>query len=274
MSRKWEKKYKNYINDENLSEIEIGKLMEQYRPGKLYRYMRFDDYWEKNIFEGQAFLSEASKLNDPFDCLVYIDHDTFSNHMFQMIYNVFPNTERKLLHEISKLSIESKLDEYLYSMKSHFRVACFTENNDSPLMWAHYTDNHKGFCMEYNLDKLPEGYRYGILPVIYSDQRYDATKAVIAQNKNLVTNPFYFKSSYWEYEKEWRMMIPESIVKDNEYYADFYHGISGIYLGLRSFEYHMEKIDRIIEKYSQRNIPVHKITIEPFSYCMKPIQIN
>ena len=64
MSREWEKKYREFLDDENLSIVEIGKLMDQYRPSKLYRYMRFDDYWEKNIFDGQVYLSEASNLND------------------------------------------------------------------------------------------------------------------------------------------------------------------------------------------------------------------
>ena len=77
MSKKWEKKYKQYLEDPDLTYIELGKKMDRYRPEKLYRYMRFDDYWEKNIFEGQAYLSEASKLNDPFDCLVYINHELY-----------------------------------------------------------------------------------------------------------------------------------------------------------------------------------------------------
>lgn len=273
MSRKWEKEYKRYLDDENLSEIEIGKIMDKYRPGKIYRYMRFDDYWEKNIFEGQAYLSEASKLNDPFDCLLNINQEIFAKHIFQMACEIFPYTDRRLLRETTKASVTSKLDESLHNLKSQFRVACFTENNDSPLMWAHYTDNHTGFCMEYDLTKLPEGYRYSILPVIYSNNRYDATRSVIAQ-KNLLTNPFYFKSSHWDYEKEWRLMIPANMVTDNEYYADFYNGISGIYFGLRSFEFHKEKIDKIIAEYSERNIPVYKIVIEPYSYCIKSIQIN
>lgn len=215
MSRKWEKEYKRYLDDENISEVEIGKIMDQYRPEKIYRYMRFDDYWEKNIFEGQLYFSEASKLNDPFDCLIYINHEVYAEHIFQKMRKIFTTTNKKLLQEIIKDSITDELDKYLDSMKSQLRVACFTENSDSPLMWAHYTDIHKGFCMEYDLTKLPEGYRYGILPVLYSNQRYDATKVVIIKNKNLATNPFYFKSSYWEYEKEWRMMIPENIVTDN-----------------------------------------------------------
>lgn len=74
MSRKWEKVYRKYLDNADLSYSEMGKMMDQYRPKKLYRYMRFDNYWEKNVFEGQVYLSEANNLNDPFDCLVYIKY--------------------------------------------------------------------------------------------------------------------------------------------------------------------------------------------------------
>ena len=274
MSNKWEKVYRKYLYDADLSYSELGKVMEQFRPKKLYRYMRFDDYWEKNIFDGQVYLSEAANLNDPFDCLVYINHKAYIEHMFQSVCKIFPQIDRGVLRETVKSSINEEIDKQLYNMKKKFRVACFTENNTSPLMWAHYSDSHMGFCLEYDLEKLPKGYRYGILPVIYTDKRYDATNDIVTRNENLLMNPYYFKSSPWKYEKEWRMVIPENVVTDKEYFADFHEGISGIYLGLKSLEYHKEKIDKIKEKYFQKGIPVHKTSIEPSSYYLKAIQIN
>lgn len=274
MSRKWEKEYRRFLDDTKLTYSEMGKKMEKYRPEKIYRYMRFDDYWEKNIFEGQAYLGEANNLNDPFDCLVYIDDKVYLEYMFQISCKIFPEINKKELRKIVKESINDELEKQLRNMKKKFRVACFTENNDSPLMWAHYTDNHKGFCIEYDLTKLPEGYRYGIFPVLYSDKRYDVTNAVVTRNKNLLMNPYYFKSLNWEYEKEWRIVITEDLVTDGEYYADFHDGITGIYLGLKSFECHKEKIDKIIEEYSQKNIPVYKINIESSSYKLQYVQIN
>ena len=56
MSKKWEKKYKQYLEDPDLTYIELGKKMDRYRPEKLYRYMRFDDYWEK----GKAVFDRGS----------------------------------------------------------------------------------------------------------------------------------------------------------------------------------------------------------------------
>ena len=54
MSRKWEKVYRKYLDNADLSYIEMGKMMDQYRPKKLYRYMRFDDYWGKNILRDRC----------------------------------------------------------------------------------------------------------------------------------------------------------------------------------------------------------------------------
>lgn len=274
MRNKWEKVYRKFLEDANLSYSEMGKMMEQYRPKKLYRYMRFDEYWGKNVFEGQVYLSEASNLNDPFDCLVYINHELYIEYMFQATCEIFPNIDRKILRQTVRESIDGEVDKQIYEMKKKFRIACFTENSLSPLMWAHYADSHKGFCIEYDLTRIPEGYKFGILPVIYSDKRYDVTDAVVTRNKNLLMNPYYFKSSHWRYEKEWRMVVTEDLVTDGEYYADFHEGISGIYLGLKSFECHTEKIDKITERYSLNGIPVHKISIEPSSYYLKAIQIN
>lgn len=274
MDTKWEQRYRRYLEDENLSYAEMGKLMEAYRPVKLYRYMRFDEFWERNIFEGQVYLSEASGLNDPFDCLVYVNHKIYTEYMFQKACKLFRGIDRKVLRETVKASISDELNQQIYDMKKKIRVTCFTENHTSPLMWAHYAESHKGFCIEYDLSKIPEGYRLGILPVLYSNKRYDATRIAIFKNKNVVMNPYYFKSVHWEYEKEWRMIIPETLITDGEYYADFSEGITGIYLGLESYNYHKEKTKVIIEKYSHKEIAVHKAIIEPSSYQLKFVRVN
>lgn len=37
-----------------------------------------------------------------------------------------------------------------------FRVSCFTESPYSMLMWAHYANNHEGFCIEYEIPPYEE----------------------------------------------------------------------------------------------------------------------
>lgn len=274
MNREREKLYLQYLDDEKITHIELGQKMDCYRPAKLFRYMRFDEYWKKNIFEGQVFLSPANRVNDPFDCLVYVNHELYANKIYENVKKIFPNVADKVIQEETNAEIAYSLDKRLYEMKSSLRIACFTENCLSPLMWAHYADSHKGFCIEYDLRKLACGYRWGLLPVIYSNKRYDATKAVTVRNSNMVMNPYFFKSLHWKYEKEWRMVVPDNMFKDEEYYADFSDGISAIYLGLESHIEHEDKISEIVKKYSNGSIPIYEIYIKPDSYKLGKNRIN
>ena len=186
MSREWELKYRKLLDDENLSYLEKGKEVRRYRPVKLYRYMKFDEFWEKNIFEGQIYLSQASHLNDPFDCLIYVNHKEYIEYMFQLTKRLFPQTDMKIVRQEVIATINEDLDRYLSKIKDKIRLACFTENYLSPLMWAHYADSHRGFCLEFDLSKLQDGYSDGIFPVLYSEKRYDATKGAISKNNNIL----------------------------------------------------------------------------------------
>ncbi len=45
------------------------------------------------------------------------------------------------------------------------------------LMWSHYSEDHRGFCIEYDLEALNEQhpFRRSLFPIIYSQRLYDLT---------------------------------------------------------------------------------------------------
>lgn len=100
--------------------------------------------------------------------------------------------------------------------------ACFCEDVQSILMWGHYADSQKGFALEYDfrptlLNPLPN---VAICPVIYSENRYDATDyitwaflkmqqmPVISTDLSAHMKVALHKSKDWEYEQEWRLIDP------------------------------------------------------------------
>lgn len=132
--------------------------------------------------------------------------------------------------------VESLLGESTQVIKKSAAVACFSESIDSVLMWSHYADCHKGFAIEYDLSQFEmecgkcdkrEACKLmtlgNIYPVIYSDERYDATQHAITfaaeirarQSGGHFPQPditvslkaFLHKSTQWEYEKEWRLIL-------------------------------------------------------------------
>lgn len=269
MDKAWTEEYLSNLNDPDVSYYELGNKIEQYRPQKLYRYMSFDDFWKKNIFEGQLFFSSTDTLNDPYDCLVYLNRKLYGDYVLERIRELFPKTDIEILKDETKKCLEEDLNYYLVSLRKNIRVTCFAESNLSPLMWSHYADKHQGFCIEYDLTKIDEGYRRSILPVIYSDTKCDVTEAIISKNTNLLMNPFYYKSKDWEYEKEWRIVIFEDMIKDGEYFADFSKGITGIYLGLESEKNHKKEISEVLEKYLNTDISVYEMYLDEYTYELK-----
>ena len=74
-----------------------------------------------------------------------------------------PNTMQKALNLWETL---------IGAIRERITIVCFTQNpNDMP-MWAHYANEHKGFCVEYEIDDPSKLY-----PVFYTDKRLPAQAA-------------------------------------------------------------------------------------------------
>ena len=94
------------------------------------------------------------------------------------------------------------------------KICSFSKVNDSILMWGHYAQDHKGFCVEYALQPLQPDHalRRTLYPVIYSPMLYDLTsfaEKLVGSNRQDF-NPsspllgVLHKFNGWKYEAEWR----------------------------------------------------------------------
>jgi hypothetical protein len=83
--------------------------------------------------------------------------------------------------------------------ESH-RVYCLAERCDNSLMWSHYTDSHKGICLEFDARADPF---IQAAKVIYRKTypEFDITKPGY--------EPLITKSDVWAYEHEWRIISEE-----------------------------------------------------------------
>jgi hypothetical protein len=90
-------------------------------------------------------------------------------------------------------------------------VCCFSAVMDNPLLWSHYADEHKGFCIGYGLARVPEPKLH---KVVYGGSRCVKTSLIArallendyeAQNL-LDRDVFLRKAPSWRYEREWRLL--------------------------------------------------------------------
>lgn len=139
---------------------------EQYRlsnsPKKLFKFMPFYDSGNlavnkrniETIEENKIWASKYSTLNDPFEFKsIYLDEDKI----------------RK-----SGNSVET-FEKYLDYINNSFLVVSFSaEGNIHPLnnmpMWAYYSNNHHGICIEYEV----------VNPIILYPIIYETTRNQIA----------------------------------------------------------------------------------------------
>ena len=97
--------------------------------------------------------------------------------------------------------MKKKIEEF-----SQMGIACFSENMDNILMWSHYGDGHRGFCLEFDTSFEPFRNIEKIHQVIYSNIYPFASPTDVVFLPFMPLTPLITKSLQWQYEMEWRMI--------------------------------------------------------------------
>lgn len=96
-------------------------------------------------------------------------------------------------------------ENFIKNINKEIGIFSLSENNSNILMWSHYADSHKGYCvgLDYNILLKIVG---SIGPVTYSDKFPKLSilpKSPVEDFMKLLTT----KSNDWEYEKEVRIIM-------------------------------------------------------------------
>lgn len=205
----------NGIDEEKVAE-EVGYYYMCYAPTYLYKYYRDNSLNWDAVRNNKMWYSAPNNFNDVFDCDIFVDEKSLFNSILQMVPDkrgVRPGSPmwRQLKQTLNQEIVSLK--STFHEMKSTTGISFLSETCDSLLMWAHYANNHRGICVEYELLEINKQLGFSPVPIVYSDERsafqnlnpdtldYDVTEVFI---KSLTS-----KSPEWNYEKEWR------IIQDN-----------------------------------------------------------
>lgn len=144
--------------------------------------------------------SQPRALNDPFESANYDFrelNETFVSSLPQSIGDDFRAPKR--LKELT--------NDLIDKFGSKFGVLSLSERWNSSLMWAHYTDRHRGCCIGFNRDHPffadDTLQKSNLRPVMYGVSRIDFAKELNGQGPGI---PFY-KSTDWAYEEESRIVF-------------------------------------------------------------------
>lgn len=249
----------------NKSEIfkAIYKVTRLYLPDTLYKYYSLTDNIALNelklgtLRQAKIFMSDAKHLNDPFDTKAYY----------------YRPDELKKYERLSER--DGKLD-----FSSFTKISALTSNNvNSMPMWAHYANNHTGFCVSYDM-KSNAQLSGCTFPVQYTDQRIDITsfmdrqvrkmiqeietqsaagkKVILMDDLSLVFLTSLFcniKHLSWNYENEFRCTTG-AIAKGMPYLSAM---PKSVFIGMNCLSTYA---DRIIKIADELHIPIYRMMFD------------
>lgn len=226
---------------------------------KLYRY-RSNLKWkrvEPIIKNNEVYLCPLDKQNDPFE---FAFLDDFGEVVKQVPELRQGSDITCMNYALMIEDVWNKMREELYSYKSKMSIACFCEDKDNLLLWAHYANNNKGFCIEYSLLDLLEYFQCFLLPVVYRDTLPVLPGPGKLSPYRLALERISTKSDVWSYEKEWRII---KCIEPSEKHCVEFPKPTAIYLGSNATK-RLE--NKLLELCVEKKISLYKMTVDRYSY--------
>jgi len=232
---------------------------------KLFRYRICNNNNFKAFMNDELWASTPNSFNDPYDCsFVYKKKElynlidlTFDGHNIEVIKEL-ENINCEKRKDIIISYIDILLKRFQKKVKTSMLIVCFSDIIDSEMMWGHYTDNGKGFALEYDyltlsekckeftisfldilistvnelgLDLYSKDYYpywlkiYDIFKVKYINKKYNITK-LIKPYANWISNNKLNKSYSEEQAIEYLRLLNDTINFDLDTQIQFSHTTS------------------------------------------------
>ena len=186
-------------------------------PTSLFKYQTLSAYSLAALVNNTVWLAKPRTFNDPFDCGVTLDKNKFRESLDHAITHAHQHSRSEDLSgkDLSGLrpGDENAYEKFRLGIKSLLQemgVLCLTEVSDSMLMWSHYANNHRGFCVEFDFSSDTQ-LRKIARAVRYSDH-FPSLSAVdlVGPDKYEALDALWLtKAECWAYEREWRVMMPK-----------------------------------------------------------------
>lgn len=247
-----------------------------------YKYLPIRD--KENYFENELLrFTQADDLNDPFECLPRKPQEgeftEFIKSCVQLLSKNDNVSKEKLLQRYNDDFVEKIFSSAYKKINNEVGILSLTKNWNNALMWSHYTNSHRGYCVGFN----PE---HDFFKDFLSDDRnssritkkvtYSEDRVKIPTNLNtphLTFEPFLTKSSDWKYEEEVRVIstfnLSKRIIKKSPYNIYLFHvpftAISEIILGMKI---DINSENRIREFANEKNINIFKAKISDIKFNM------
>jgi hypothetical protein len=155
---------------------------------RAYKFLN-EHFGLKSLSEKRIKISEIHELNDPFELIPFNLKE--------------PKYRKAMLHMRDQLAANGR------------GLLCFSATWRDPVVWAHYSDKHKGICLGF---EIPDG------KSLYRRVRYEPKRLPFPKDLHVSADArdmLFIKYSNWAYEQEVRVWIQLPTADDGLYFCDF-----------------------------------------------------
>lgn len=257
---------------------------------ELFKYLSEDRI--KFLKNGMIRFTQPQAFNDPFELKPSIIAFGTGSYFEEVLdkkftalieeqYNELPPEIRKVItKDAFIIYAESKKESVIEGMQNlavnavpmlekvihegfekHVGVLSLTETSNNLLMWAHYANSHEGMVVGFNSEhpffdqrKSKTDELRHLKKIKYSKLR---PRHVLEKIEN--TSEFLVKSTEWEYEQEWRMLVAladaDVQIKDDPYdvflFKVPFDAITSLYVGARASTETKNNISSLLQNNSE-----------------------
>ncbi|EOX4831356.1 DUF2971 domain-containing protein [Vibrio alginolyticus] len=219
---------------------------------KLYKFRQVDTYSLSGLSNNSIWFSDLKDFNDPFEGSYVLDNQ-LSDSKWEEVLKVFTlkpveevgaKSQQEMFDSLGitdggkdKKDLLSKMmerdfNEALIGTIHSSKVVCMSQSSKhhdplfENLMWSHYTDGLRGFCLVFDKERLlrsfwendyklrPSEVEYQDAPLTISVTDFTNSRYFLNQSDNddlieKVTRTISMKSKSWSYEQELRLLSLE-----------------------------------------------------------------
>jgi hypothetical protein len=195
----------------------------------LFKYFRFDEWSIRNLRDNTLYLNHHSFFNDPFECRCEIrtgfpklgdGSSRFADVLRAWGFERADDEVALENYDEYMISLEGTEPDIEYYIDSA-RITCFSRRPDNLLMWAHYGDGLRGFCIEFDEGQiLASQENANLYEVLYAESPsvVDASVMAVLHDQWYYNNDAFFEtealSKCLGNDKSFELSLYESGIKD------------------------------------------------------------
>ena len=219
----------------------------------LYKYYFIDNTnlnnIEKIFVQNEVYFSSPGAFNDPFDSKIQLCFKGNNRTWRKKLENLFKQFQPELTQCKRKIKIQEIIDnkkivdEMPTSYLKEIGIFCMSEKKDNILMWSRYSDNHKGFCLEFKASSNTPF--FGRAQNIDYSLRYPNVSYLTASREKQMKAVLLTKAIFWKYEQEWRIIDHDGGSGSYKFSPEL---LTGVIFGCRMSEEHKNLIKKWIDR--------------------------